>query len=74
MQAVSITPAQAERMRQWFDAVQDINPGYLEAADYELAARLYESLGLRVPNSIAAQLERARLSRYIRNATGHSDT
>jgi hypothetical protein len=42
--------------RQWFDNVQDVNPQYLEAADFQLAARLYNELGMRVPNSISERL------------------
>lgn len=41
--------------RQWFDSVQDVNQVFLEPKDYELAARLYKALGLRVPNSIKEQ-------------------
>lgn len=39
-------------IRQWFDAVQDTNPKYLERADYLLARRLYEALEMLVPHSI----------------------
>lgn len=42
--------------RQWFDSVQDLNPKRLLAEDYVLAAKLYERLGMRVPNSIADNL------------------
>ncbi|ENO80316.1 hypothetical protein [Thauera sp. 63] len=68
-QTASITPADAERMRQWFDAVQDLNPGYLEQADYELAARLYQALGLRIPQSIHERLVAARIDRLARRYT-----
>ena len=40
------------RIRQWFDSLQDTNPKYLEAGDYELARRVYEHLGMRVTNSM----------------------
>ncbi len=39
-------------VRQWFDAVQDLNPAYLTDADYELAQDIYEKLEMRVPSSI----------------------
>jgi hypothetical protein len=42
-------------VREWFDSVQDVNPGYLEEKDYVLAKRIYEALGMRVPNSIASK-------------------
>lgn len=45
-----------ELCRQWFDAVQDLNPRYLERADYALARRLYTRLGMRVPHAILRAL------------------
>lgn len=48
-----------DRCRQWFDSVQDVNPKYLEQADYELAARLYLQLGMRIPSSIGSKLDAA---------------
>ena len=50
--------ADANLYRQWFDAVQDTNPGYLEPADYVAAVALYALLGMRVPNSIKEKLPR----------------
>ncbi len=44
--------ADADLARQWFDAVQDLNPQFLGKKDYVLAKKLYEKLGMRVPNSI----------------------
>lgn len=38
--------------RQWFDSVQDTNGGYLNKADYVLAAKLYKHLEMRIPSSI----------------------
>ncbi len=40
------------RIREWFDSVQDVNPKYLESKDYDLAKRIYEALGQRVPDSV----------------------
>lgn len=48
----------AERYRQWFETVQDLNGAYLNDSDYKLAASLYKSLGMRVPNSVAARANR----------------
>lgn len=42
--------------RQWFNAVQDLHPAYLEYADYALAKEIYERLGARVPHSILRAL------------------
>ncbi|MGI4942053.1 MAG: hypothetical protein ACRYHQ_16080 [Janthinobacterium lividum] len=44
-------------IRQWFNNVQDVNPQYLERQDYDLAQRIYEHLGHRVPNSIKRHTE-----------------
>lgn len=45
-----------DRMRQMFDCVHDMNPRYLEPADYELAYRIYRALHRRVPSSILNQV------------------
>jgi len=42
-----------DMLRQWFNAVQDTSPRYLEQRDFALAARIYGSLGLPIPQSIA---------------------
>lgn len=42
--------------RQWFDALQDVSPRYLEEEDYVLAKELYETLGFRVPHSISRRI------------------
>lgn len=46
-----------DNIRQWFDAVQDTTPRYLEQHDYELASRIYLTLNLPVPKSVARHLE-----------------
>lgn len=40
------------RLRQWFDHAQDTDEAFLDADDYALARRLYERLGMRVPDSM----------------------
>jgi hypothetical protein len=47
-----LTSGDLELIRQWFDSVQDLNEGYLDTEDFELAKKIYERLGVRVPNSI----------------------
>ncbi len=42
----------AARYREWFDAVQDLNPSFLTADDYRLAIALYQRCGMRVPKSV----------------------
>lgn len=51
-----LTTEELNLARQWFNAVQDLNPGYLDQADYSLAAKIHEALGVRVPNSISTHL------------------
>uniref|UniRef100_A0AB39C9S2 SH2 domain-containing protein n=1 Tax=Aliivibrio phage vB_Alvi_H905 TaxID=3234039 RepID=A0AB39C9S2_9VIRU len=52
MNSNQLSDEQLQLIRQWFDAVQDLNPSVLKKEDYILAKSIYESLGLRVPNSI----------------------
>jgi hypothetical protein len=52
MPTIKLTQEELDLTRQWFNAVQDLNPKYLEPADYVLAKRIYEALGMRVPSSI----------------------
>lgn len=49
-------PEDLNLFRQWFDSVHDVNPEYLGKADYALAKRIYERLGMRVPDSILAEI------------------
>jgi hypothetical protein len=49
---MQFTPQDIDVLRQWFDALQDTNPQYLDQRDYDLASRLYEACGMRVPNSL----------------------
>jgi hypothetical protein len=55
-QMLHLMDSELELCRQWFDAVQDLSPGYLTKPDFQLAAALYDKLGMRVPNSIKASL------------------
>jgi hypothetical protein len=48
-----------DMVRQWFNAVQDTAPRYLEQRDFELAARIYRGLSLPVPRSVERHLEDA---------------
>lgn len=47
--------ADLDLARQWFDAVEDLHPAYLEQSDHALALRLYESLGLRPSDRLRAR-------------------
>lgn len=47
---------EVDLIRQWFNAVQDLNPDYLESNDYVLAVKIHKLLGLRVANSVLEKL------------------
>jgi hypothetical protein len=44
-----LTRAEADRLRQWYNALQDTASAYLEPADRELATRIYQALGWADP-------------------------
>lgn len=48
-ESVPFTAAEADLLRQWFNAVEDVAPKFLELADYELAIKLARLLGTREP-------------------------
>lgn len=58
---VTLTLEELNLARQWFDAVQDFNPEYLEPADYGLAVKIHNELGMRVPQSITREANRSAL-------------
>ncbi|EOT7841596.1 hypothetical protein [Pseudomonas aeruginosa] len=47
-----------ELFRQWFNAVEDLNPKYLERKDYLLAKKVLDELGAKTPNSMLEKLEK----------------
>lgn len=49
---LSFTKADTNLMREWFDAVLDLNPDYLEEKDFRLAKKLYSESELRTPNEV----------------------
>lgn len=67
-----LTNEELDLARQWFNAVQDLNPGYLESADYSLAAKIHEALGVRVPNSISTHLSNISATIQLQPST-HGD-
>lgn len=46
------------RCAVWFNAVQDLNPDYLEQEDFELAIKLYDVLGMKISESIRGRMQR----------------
>ncbi len=47
-----LTNEELDLVRQWFDAVADLNPSYLDEADYALALKIYAVLGAKGPGPI----------------------
>jgi hypothetical protein len=41
LQAKALSTEDLSRIRQWYNAVSDLNPGYLDDSDRELAGRLW---------------------------------
>ena len=50
---LEFTKEQVELFREWFDAVQDLNPASLKKGAYALGTELSDRLGPRVPNSLS---------------------
>jgi len=51
--AIHLSADEVHLVREWFDSVQDLSPDYLEPRDYTLAQRVYEAVGMRVPNDVS---------------------
>lgn len=49
-----LSAEELNRVRQWFDFIQDTGTDFLVEGDFELAKKIYEKLSMRVPNSINA--------------------
>jgi hypothetical protein len=53
-QDVTMSAAELNLVRQWFECTQDLShTDYLKKDDYQLAEKIYAKLGFRVPNSVA---------------------
>lgn len=50
--------SEIETLRQWFDALCDVNPECLERKDYELGLRIYEACGARPSNRMLTDLQK----------------
>lgn len=53
---MELTRDELDLCRQWFNSVFDVNPQYLGAPDFQLAAKLHGALGLRLANSVRDRL------------------
>ncbi len=55
-----LTIAEAHRLREWFNCVQDTHPGYLEREDFELARRIYAAVGMKESRSFIDDFNRSQ--------------
>lgn len=55
---MTLSEDELELVRQWFNAVEDMNPKFLELKDYALAKKVLVELGARVPNSMLEKMEK----------------
>lgn len=46
-----LTTSDLDRLRQWFNSMQDTNPKYIEDADRELYRRIMVELAQRKPKT-----------------------
>lgn len=44
---LELSRQEVDLLRQWYNAVQDLSPQYLEARDHELAAKILTELGIK---------------------------
>lgn len=59
---MKLTKEEANLCRQWFDALQDLQgitkSCFLQTDDFELARKLYEKVGMRVPDSVSEKINK----------------
>lgn len=71
--SIQLTEEEANLVRQWFNAVQDINPAYLKEPDFKLAAKVYEACNARLPQSITQHLVVAEQRKYQPHRSWYKD-
>ena len=49
---VALSREELHLVRQWFESAQDMNPAYLQPADYRLAVHIYQVLGWPVTQRV----------------------
>lgn len=52
---VSLSRDEADLCRQWFNAIQDLNPRYPYTDDFLLARKLHDALGIPVPELLSGK-------------------
>ena len=56
-----LTDAEVDLVRQWFNALEDTTPEFLEAADYDLGRRIALRLGTRIPSPPLTKVQHAQM-------------
>jgi hypothetical protein len=54
---MKLTSAELDRVKEWFNALEDLSRDYLNQEDYVLAKKLHEELGISVSPSITSRIE-----------------
>jgi hypothetical protein len=70
-----ITLDDADRCRQWFDAICDVNPEFLDSEDYRLGLSLYDACGMRPSDKLQKDADAAyqkELRDAVRDGPGSS--
>lgn len=44
---MELTREEIDLLRQWYNAVEDLSPEYLEQKDHDLAAKIHAVLGIK---------------------------
>lgn len=55
---MKLSEEELELVRQWFNAVEDLSPKFLELKDYSLAEKVMVELGAKVPSSMIEKMEK----------------
>ncbi|MFK3922138.1 hypothetical protein [Pseudomonas fulva] len=55
---MKLSEEELELVRQWFNAVEDLNPKFLELKDYFLAEKILVELGAKIPISMIQKMEK----------------
>ncbi|WHL27778.1 hypothetical protein [Pseudomonas juntendi] len=55
---MKLSKEELELVRQWFNAVEDLSPKFLELKDYSLAEKILVELGAKKPISMIKKMEK----------------
>lgn len=55
---MTFSEGELELFRQWFNALEDLSPKFLDGKDYLLAKKVLDELGVRAPKSMLEKMEK----------------